>query len=202
MTAPWTTPGQRWRLLAPAGAVAVKVPSGLLAVRRTAAELRTLPAGTPVVLLDHRRGGRLRTRRITATGALVVDRPYEETVELNSRGLLLIPSVFAWPRTWAMFDAPWQPALVYPARGVGSLWAPPGTPAPDALAALIGRRRAEILTELPASTRELAERLGASPGGVSEHLGVMRAAGLIHGRREGREVRYVRTDAGDALLRT
>jgi hypothetical protein len=76
VTAPWTTPGQRWRLLAPAGAVAVKVPSGLLAVRRTAAELRTLPAGTPVVLLDHRRGGRLRTRRITATGALVVDRQY------------------------------------------------------------------------------------------------------------------------------
>lgn len=76
MTAPWTTPGQRWRLLAPVGAVAVNIPSGPLAVRRTAAELRGLPAGTPVVLLDHRRGGRLRTRRITATGALVVDRQY------------------------------------------------------------------------------------------------------------------------------
>jgi hypothetical protein len=76
VTAPWTTPGQRWRLLAPAEAVAVRIPSGLLAVRRTAAELRTLPAGTPVVLLDHRPGGRLRARRIAATGALVVDRQY------------------------------------------------------------------------------------------------------------------------------
>ena len=133
-------------------------------------------------------------------GALEVNRPYEETVELDGRGLLLIPSAFAWPRTWAMFDAPWQPALVYPARGVGSLWAPQEKPAADALAALIGRRRAEILTELPASTRELAERLNASAGGVSEHLGVMREAGLIHGRRDGREVRYVRTEAGEALM--
>jgi DNA-binding transcriptional ArsR family regulator len=99
-----------------------------------------------------------------------------------------------------MFDPPWQPALVYPARGVGSLWAPPEKKRAGALAALIGRRRAEILAELPASTRELAERLDASAAGVSEHLMIMRAAGLIHGRREGREVRYVRTEAGDALL--
>jgi hypothetical protein len=76
VTAHWTIPGQRWRLLAPREAVAVDVASGLLAVRRTAAELRGLPAGTPVVLLDHRPGGRLRTRRIAATGAIVVDRQY------------------------------------------------------------------------------------------------------------------------------
>ena len=76
MTTQWTTPGQRWRLLAPAGAVAVDIPPGLRAVRRTAAELRALPAGTPVVLLDHRPGGRLRTRRIAASGAIVVDRQY------------------------------------------------------------------------------------------------------------------------------
>jgi hypothetical protein len=76
VTAQWTTPGQRWRLLAPAEAVAVEVPSGRRAVRRTAAQLRALPAGTPVVLLDHRPGGRLRTRRVAATGAIVVDRQY------------------------------------------------------------------------------------------------------------------------------
>jgi hypothetical protein len=133
-------------------------------------------------------------------GALELRRPYEETVELDGRGLLLIPSAFAWPRTWAMFDEPWPPAIVYPARGAGSLWAPRETPKDDALAALIGRRRAEILAQLPASTRELAERLNASPGGVSEHLAVLRDAGLIHGRRDGREVRYARTEAGDALI--
>jgi hypothetical protein len=76
VTAQWTTPGQRWRLLAPAEAVTLEIPSGLLAVRRTAAELRALPAGTPVILLDHRPGGRLRTRRIAATGAIMVDQQY------------------------------------------------------------------------------------------------------------------------------
>lgn len=54
----------------------MEIPAGLLAVHRTAAELRALPHGTPVVLLDHRPGGRLRTRRIAATGAIVVDRQY------------------------------------------------------------------------------------------------------------------------------
>jgi hypothetical protein len=76
VTAHWTTPGQRWGLLAPREAVTVDVRSGLLAVRRTAAELRALPAGTPVVLLDHRPGGRLRVGRIAATGSIVVDRQY------------------------------------------------------------------------------------------------------------------------------
>jgi hypothetical protein len=76
VTASWTAPGQRWRLLAPAGAVSVSIPPGRRPVRRTAAELRALPAGTPVVLLDHRPGGRWRGRRIAATGAIVVDREY------------------------------------------------------------------------------------------------------------------------------
>ncbi len=131
-------------------------------------------------------------------GVLEIRRPYEETVDLEGRGVLLIPSVFSWPRVWAMFDPPWQPSIAYTARGAGSLWAPAKKP-PDALSALLGKRRAEILTQLPASTHELAQRLNASPGGVSEHLGVLRDAGLVAGRRDGREVRYVRTETGEAL---
>jgi hypothetical protein len=76
LTAQWTTPGQRWRLLAPEGAVAVDLSSGPRAVRRALAELRALPGGTPVVLLDHRPGGRLRARRIAAVGVVVIDRQY------------------------------------------------------------------------------------------------------------------------------
>ncbi len=76
MTALWTSPGQRWRLLAPDGAVAVDVSPGPRAVRRAVAELRALPGGTPVVLLDPRPGGRFRARRIAASGAIVIDRQY------------------------------------------------------------------------------------------------------------------------------
>ena len=133
-------------------------------------------------------------------GALIVDRSLEAEVELAGRGLQLVPAAFGWPRVGAMFDPPWQPALIYPPRGVGDLWAPrPADPA--ALGELLGRRRAGILVALAseATTTELAGRLAASPAGVSEHLGVLRRAGLIRARREGRAVLYSRTAAGDVL---
>jgi DNA-binding transcriptional ArsR family regulator len=104
---------------------------------------------------------------------------------------------------WAMLDPPWQPAIVYAPRGLGTLWEPGDGPRSTALDALLGARRARILSALgaPASTTELAARLGASAAGVSEHLAVLRRAGLVTSARAGRAVRYVRTEAGDALLR-
>jgi len=136
-------------------------------------------------------------------GALAIERPrYDVEVQLAGRGLLIVPVAFAWPDLWAIIDPPWLPAIVYPPRGVAGLWAPEERP-PDALADLLGRRRAGILTALaqPATTQELARRLAASPAGVSEHLAVLRRAGLVGGRREGRAVRYARSAAGDALVR-
>jgi DNA-binding transcriptional ArsR family regulator len=135
-------------------------------------------------------------------GAIEVDRPYDAAVELGGRGLLLVPAVFVWPDLWAMIDPPWQPAVIYAPRGVAALWAP-AEAEPEALADLLGRRRARILRALdaPASTQELSRRLEASPGGVSEHLGVLRRAGLVAGRRDGRAVRYARTPAGESLVR-
>ena len=133
-------------------------------------------------------------------GTLEVEVPTDAVVELSGRGLQLVPSVFVWPRTGAMFDPPWQPSLIYAPRGVGDLWTPSGE-GPAALRDLVGRGRARILTALGAetSTTELARRLEASPAGVSEHLGVLRRAGLVRARREGRSVLYSRTAVGDAL---
>jgi DNA-binding transcriptional ArsR family regulator len=121
-------------------------------------------------------------------------------VDLAGRGLLLAPAAFTWPTVWPRTDPPWDPALVYPPPGVADLWAPRGD-GDDALASLVGRRRARVLRELerPASTLELANRMGVSPGGVSDHLGVLRRAGLVAGRREGRSVIYARTTRGQAL---
>ncbi len=153
-----------------------------------------LAAGGPLAAL-----GDLHPDIAYRRGGLEVQRVWEQTVELGGRGLLLVPSAFAWPRLWTMIDPPWQPAIVYPARGAALLWAPPERD-DEALAALLGRRRARLLRELPATTQELAQRLEASAAGVSEHLGVLRNAGLVEGRREGRAVRYVRTARGDALL--
>jgi DNA-binding transcriptional ArsR family regulator len=138
-----------------------------------------------------------------ADGALLIDRDYDAEIELGGRGLLLVPTVFIAPELWAMTDPPWQPTVIYPAPGVGELWAPPARDGEAALADLLGRRRAEVIAALatPRSTLELARRLEASPAGTSAHLKALRAAGLVGARREGREVLYARTPLGDALLR-
>jgi DNA-binding transcriptional ArsR family regulator len=136
-------------------------------------------------------------------GALRIERDHEATVDLRGRGLLLVPAVFAWPNVFAMTDEPWQPALIYAPRGAGELWDPGRRSPAGSLARLLGARRADVLAALgaPAATTDLARRLDASPAGVSEHLAVLRDAGLVRAQRDGRRVLYARTDAGDALLR-
>jgi DNA-binding transcriptional ArsR family regulator len=158
---------------------------------------RALTAGGPIEVF-----GDLHPQVAWRAGALEIDRDVEQAVDLGGRGLQLVPSVFIWPRSGAMLDPPWQPAVIYPPRGVGTLWEP-RVRDPRALGALIGDRRAAILAALDreATTTAVARRLAASPASVSEHLGVLRRAGLVRGRRAGREVHYARTAAGDAILR-
>lgn len=122
-------------------------------------------------------------------------------VDLRGEGLLLVPSVFIWPRIAVYTDPPWPHALIYPARGTAALLEPDrGTP-PEALAALLGRSRARVLTALtePASTTQLATTLHLAPGAVGDHLAVLHNAGLITRARSGRSVLYRRTPLGDAL---
>jgi DNA-binding transcriptional ArsR family regulator len=160
----------------------------------------------------------LRARRLVATGSVSAFEGLDPSVswhgdelrvhptakapadlDLAGRGLLLIPSVFAWG-VWPRTDPPWDPALTYQPPGIGDLWSADGGHR-DALDALIGQRRATILRSLdrPAATLTLSRRLGVSPGGVSDHLRVLRGAGLVTRRREGREVVYTRTVSGDAF---
>ncbi|MDF2704434.1 MAG: transcriptional regulator [Nonomuraea muscovyensis] len=117
---------------------------------------------------------------------------------LGGRGLLFVPSVFTG-NVGAYLEDAWPYALVYPAWGVAA-----GAPAPGgaALAALLGRSRARVLTELavPATTTHLAALLGQSLGTTGGHLAALRGAGLIAGTRTGRSVRYSRTPLGDALV--
>jgi DNA-binding transcriptional ArsR family regulator len=124
-----------------------------------------------------------------------------QTVDLGGAGLLLVPSVFIWPNVAAYSDPPWPRALIYPARGIGGLWEAAPAADPGALADLIGRSRARLLTALasPASTTQLARSLGLAPGAVGDHLAVLLRAGLVHRARSGRSVLYQRTPLGDTL---
>ena len=121
-------------------------------------------------------------------------------VDLADRGLLLVPAVFTWPSVWPRTDPPWEPALVYPPPGTADLWRP-DAPRAEALKALLGERRARVLLELdrPECTLQLARRMHVSAGGVNSHLSVLRRAGLVSRRREGRRVIYTRTALGDTL---
>ena len=131
---------------------------------------------------------------------LAVSSDREAAIGLGGRGLLLMPSAFQWARPATTDLEPWQPTLIYPARGIATLWEE-GAHAPDGLVRLLGATRAAVLANLdaPRSTSEVAQRLAISPAGASHHLTTLRDAGLITARREGRTVLYVRTPTGDAL---
>lgn len=122
--------------------------------------------------------------------------------ELRGEGMLLVPSAFVWPAVFSSTIPPWQPNLSYPARGVGTLWREGPAEPPEAIARVLGRSRAAILAELeaPTSTTDLAARTGLTPGGVSQHLTAMHAAGLVTPHRVGRIVLYARTAVAETLL--
>lgn len=133
---------------------------------------------------------------------LVDDRPSTLLeVDLAGRGLMLNPSVFCWPEVWINIMPVTDGSLRYPARGLGTLWETrPDTP--PAVASLIGRTRAELLEllEQPRTTGELAGLLTVSSPAVSQHLGILRGAGLVTSRRTGRQLFHLRTERGDLLI--
>jgi len=136
-------------------------------------------------------------------GVLRIDkRCVYPVVQLDERGLLLLPSAFAWPKVVLVTAPPWQPTLAYPARGVGVLWEPERPAPPEALSRLLGSGRASVLSALdrPRSTTDLARVLEISPGGASQHLSVLYSAGLVSRHRDRRVVLYVRSRSGEALM--
>jgi hypothetical protein len=136
-----------------------------------------------------------------ADGAVeILGRP-DETSPLDGRGLMFVPSVFMHPNLATYTEPPWQPAVVYPARGSAALWETESTTLP-ALARLLGPSRADVLVQLesPASTTQLVRVTGHTLGAVGDHLRVLREAGLVAKARQGRSVVYRRTPIGDALV--
>ena len=123
-------------------------------------------------------------------------------VQLSGRALVLSPSAFCWPNVWISMRPTNAGVLRYPARAIATVWET-RRPAPDALTALLGRTRAELLLRLaePATTADLAAVLGVTAGAVSQHLGVLRASGLVATRRDGRTVLHLRTERAEALVR-
>lgn len=132
---------------------------------------------------------------------LVAAHATDQDRDLGGQGLLLVPSAFNWPHLSVIVDLPYQPTLVYPARGAARLWSDLPPP-PDRLARLLGRSRAAILAALdqPTTTTALAEEHDLSLGTTSEHLAALHGAGLANKRRTGHQIRYWRTPIGQELI--
>jgi DNA-binding transcriptional ArsR family regulator len=142
--------------------------------------------------------------RITLAGNVVQVRlasnvSYRRTTD--SAGLTLVPTLFSLHAT-APISPDEPPLVMYGARGAGALWATESPVTGQALTGLIGRPRARLLTLLgePASSTELAVRLGVTPTAVNQHLRAMKSAGLLTTARHGRSVPYLRSDLGDRLV--
>lgn len=132
---------------------------------------------------------------------LEVDSWQDGDIRAGGHGLTLVPSAFAGPRP-RLLVTPGRPALiVYP---VDPPPLPSGRTAPDPLAGLLGRTRSAVLAEAarsgPATTSDIARRLAISVPSASEHLAVLRAAGLITSRRRGGAVLHRATGLGGQLL--
>ncbi|MFD7595400.1 ArsR/SmtB family transcription factor [Kitasatospora sp. NPDC059812] len=136
-------------------------------------------------------------------GVLSINRrwtDWDAETAVDGRGLVLIPTFFARGAI-TMISNERAPQISYPARGQAGM-AGPGTPVPPrALEALVGAPKARLLALLvePASTTDLAYRLGVTPGAVSQHLSVLAATGLVTRARHGRSVLYLRSPLGDEL---
>ncbi|MFJ3962223.1 ArsR/SmtB family transcription factor [Streptomyces sp. NPDC090036] len=130
-------------------------------------------------------------------------------IHLDGRGLVLAPSVFLAHRAGRVTrsldpSAPVVLAFAAPpdSHQATALWDKPDDSG-QSLGALVGQTRAAALHVLRASctTTQLADRLGISAAGASQHTAVLRRTGLITTRRVRNTVLHTLTPLGAALLK-
>jgi DNA-binding transcriptional ArsR family regulator len=134
-------------------------------------------------------------------GQLIQQKSFDHEIHLAERGLVLVPSAFLSNKVMSMHFDPWQPTLIYPAKGSANLWGSPLEPS-TALEALLGHGCAKVLEALsvPTGTLELAKRLRVAPSNVSHHVKRLVQAGLLESHRQGRVVYYRYSSRAETLL--
>ncbi|MEV0785659.1 winged helix-turn-helix domain-containing protein [Streptomyces sp. NPDC050423] len=136
---------------------------------------------------------------------LEVTYPVDQQLRLRGRGLVLQPSFFCWPTPITLADGDLPPVLVYPIHH-STDWAGPAPARPSEgagpLGPLLGHTRAGLLraTRTGCTTVEAARLLDVTHPAVSQHLNVLRAAGLVATVRKAGRSFHVATAEGRALL--
>ncbi|WP_098247035.1 ArsR/SmtB family transcription factor [Streptomyces formicae] len=132
----------------------------------------------------------------------------DRDVHLNGQGLVLVPSLFLTHQPGILIRSEPESgnaALVFAVSPdfpqAAGLWDEPDHTL-QALRALVGRTRAAALQALTVActTSELAERLGISSAGASQHTSILRESGLITTHRNRNTVLHTVTPLGMALL--
>ncbi len=124
---------------------------------------------------------------------IVVDKLQDNAIAAHGTGVTLIPSAFGRPHLVVVHAPGWQPVVQYPVAE-----ASPSEPVSletvtrrlEALAHPVRLRLLRTLARGPHTTGELAHAWELSSPEVSRHLAVLRRAGLLTTRRQGRYVRY------------
>ncbi|MFL6077744.1 MAG: helix-turn-helix domain-containing protein [Mycobacteriales bacterium] len=120
------------------------------------------------------------------------------TTGTAGRGFILMPCAFGRDSIHPSIRPDQTPTLIYSARQPQH----PPPPTTDTLATLLGGGKAKALRALSVecTTSELARRLYIGKSTASEHVGVLRAAGLITTERDGQRVRHSLTPLGAELI--
>jgi len=128
----------------------------------------------------------------------------ETEINLNGRGLYLVPSMLTCPDSVMWQISPeYEPMLIYGAHGSGLWYESPVLPNPEKeLVMALGEGRARVLLALinPAPTSELAHKLHMTSGALSQQLKRLRGAGLVTTQRRGYFVYYGLSERGQKLI--
>ncbi|MGV9351791.1 DUF5937 family protein [Streptomyces spiralis] len=124
---------------------------------------------------------------------IIVDKVQDKATAARDAGVTFIPSVFGRPHLVAVHAPGWHPVVQYPVAEPS-----PAQPVSletvtlrlEALAHPVRLRLLRTLARGPHTTAELAHFWELSPPEISRHLAVLRRAGLLTARRQGRYVRY------------
>jgi DNA-binding transcriptional ArsR family regulator len=138
--------------------------------------------------------------RITEWG-LEIDRPFTFTHRSEGLGIVLVPSPFLVDEVRVGMQEGQPVRLLYPTGN--PVPGRPGDDDADPLARMLGGTRAAVLRALRTGcgTVTLSRRIGSSPSTASEHVAVLRAAGLVATARTGRGVRHWLTPLGAQMLK-
>ncbi|MEU3407902.1 DUF5937 family protein [Streptomyces sp. NPDC006670] len=109
-------------------------------------------------------------------------------------GLLFVPTNFGWPHLLVLHAPGWMPVVHYPLESPELAAEPPSVEQVqrrmEALAHPLRMRLCRSLARAPYTTSELARVYGITAPEVSRHLAVLRRAGLMQTRRQGRYVQH------------